>query len=68
MAVINVSLRVVGSTLAEIETRATAAADGFFGNTPYTSTLTYVQADQDEYDTGGLPLRYLGDVQATSTE
>lgn len=61
-----VSLRVAGTTLDGLVATAASALDGFFGTTPYTSNMSYIQADQDNYDVDGKPQRYLADIQAST--
>ena len=65
---LSVSLKVSGKTYTEIQDRAVAAVDAFFGETPVTWNLAYCQGIQGEYDEGGLPAGYQADVQCTVSD
>ena len=63
-----VSIKVVGANLDEISTARDAALVAFFGSTPYTANMGYIQAEPDNFDANGLPGRYVADIQASTTE
>jgi hypothetical protein len=61
-----VSIKVAGTSLETLNTAADAALAAFFGETPYTYNMGYIQADNDSFDTDGLPTRYQADIQAST--
>jgi hypothetical protein len=60
-----VTFRIAGTTLDGMAATLDTALNAFFGTTPYTYDMEYIQGDFD-YDEDGKPSRYQGDVTANT--